>query len=393
MIQNNSSPKSNFTKIPNELIKDTTLSWLARALFCLLASLLNIPGFIITSLVLQRCCGLGHDRVAKALRELREHGYLSQYRVPGRNSWRWFYVLHSSPLSSILRSAKIITASKNENLKNMYEAPTSNYTAISNSIIQSGALSAAAKIIYCYLASLTTIPNFDIHTWAVAKVLKCNIQTIQRYIRVLGSLNLVEVSMTHDDAGRFKQCYIIHPTSESVRSSLCRRDAQAGDEKARNENSGDVEAGDDITPEFNEINLTETIFNRTKSNQEPVPSLEEVILKQCEWLPNRYDEPLEQSVYNEVIQCIFHLYKGNNEVQAIIAEHLTDGDSTLCIVVEEISAECYDRIYHPANRPVVKKPVSYIARVVEQKFLELAEGDWDEGGLHHGQAGQEDQGC
>lgn len=81
----------NFTQIPNDWIRDGSISLKARGLLGLLMS--HEEGFVITHKQLERTNPEGHTAIQAAVQELKQHGYLEVSKDRGRNGridgWVW----------------------------------------------------------------------------------------------------------------------------------------------------------------------------------------------------------------------------------------------------------------------------------------------------------------
>lgn len=68
----------NFTKIPNELLNDSVLSWKAKGLFCHMASKPDNFNFTVHSLSKQ--FPSGKSAISGMLKELKDRGWVSYYK-------------------------------------------------------------------------------------------------------------------------------------------------------------------------------------------------------------------------------------------------------------------------------------------------------------------------
>ena len=61
------TPSRHYIRIPNELIADRTLPEMVRVLYCIMAYLLSIPGFVITIGALRKYTGKSAATISAAL--------------------------------------------------------------------------------------------------------------------------------------------------------------------------------------------------------------------------------------------------------------------------------------------------------------------------------------
>ena len=81
---------NNFSMIPNELIRDTTLSLKSKGLYCLINSYSTLNDFILYKGFLQSQCQEGKAAFEAAWKELKDAGYLKQYRLQD-DKHRFYY--------------------------------------------------------------------------------------------------------------------------------------------------------------------------------------------------------------------------------------------------------------------------------------------------------------
>lgn len=161
------TPSRHYIRIPNELIADRTLPEMVRVLYCIMAYLLSIPGFVITIGALRKYTGKSAATISAALSVLRKHGYLRQYRSCCSGKWVWAYVLFSEPQNdglNAIQQTRQLPSSK-------YVAPKSGYTKVSGSFIRRKDIHPTSKMVYLFLAAHAGKPGFSLHTWAIAEVL------------------------------------------------------------------------------------------------------------------------------------------------------------------------------------------------------------------------------
>lgn len=366
------SPQDNFTEIPNILIFDNDLSWLAIALYCVLACLLRIPDFVPCLPVMSRCCGVCDRCVEAALRELRKHGYLVMYKSPGPNGWNWCYRLYALPLSEDKRHLEVINA-KPGSISSAYLEPISSYTAIPNDVILCGDIKPGAKVIFFCIAALITIPDYTFHTWDIANRRECNVQTVRRYMRILYDFGLAKKSKGNSDAtGHITHDYEISFESAKVQSSLTQNmvtkvlsmNEKTADEKTADEKTADEKAADEIFATYNKTNSNKPLLNKPNINHCKIDTVqEEIIRTQCEWRPDRYDNADEQRVYNLVISGIVRLhFEKNSKAAKIIKEHLAADDYYLCKVATQVAEDCYWQIF--CSDAKIETPEAYIAKAI-----------------------------
>jgi len=70
--------KGSYTKLPNELLNDQTLSWKAKGLFCFMASKKDSYNFTMRSIAKQFIDGKA--AIYSAMDELKDRGWVSYYR-------------------------------------------------------------------------------------------------------------------------------------------------------------------------------------------------------------------------------------------------------------------------------------------------------------------------
>lgn len=87
--------RSNFSIISNEIIRDPELSLKAKGLYTLIQSYITIEGFTLYKWFLQSKCSEGKKAFNSAWNELKESGYLVQYRMqePETRKFYWEYEL------------------------------------------------------------------------------------------------------------------------------------------------------------------------------------------------------------------------------------------------------------------------------------------------------------
>ena len=94
----------NFATVSNSALQDPKLSLRAKGLYALIQSYINIPSFDLYKGFLTSNCVEGEKAFDSAWKELKEKGYLKQYRLPGKNRGHWVYeyeLLEIADLSSL----------------------------------------------------------------------------------------------------------------------------------------------------------------------------------------------------------------------------------------------------------------------------------------------------
>lgn len=87
-----------FTQISNHLLRDENISLKAKGLYSLIASYLNMIDFVLYKGTLRKNCQEGRDAFDKAWNELKNAGYLVQYKVKGDNGrFEYEYELLDEP--------------------------------------------------------------------------------------------------------------------------------------------------------------------------------------------------------------------------------------------------------------------------------------------------------
>ena len=93
--------KSNFSQISNAALWDTNLSLTAKGLYSIIASLINIPDFVLYKTTLQKKAGLGRDAFNRYWKELKDFGYLLQYELRDEKGHMYYeYELLDEPNST-----------------------------------------------------------------------------------------------------------------------------------------------------------------------------------------------------------------------------------------------------------------------------------------------------
>ena len=83
--------KTSYAPVSNSALQDPKLSLKAKGLYALIQSYINIPNFDLYKWYLMKNCVEGDKAFDGACRELKDKGYLKQYRSPGEHRGRWAY--------------------------------------------------------------------------------------------------------------------------------------------------------------------------------------------------------------------------------------------------------------------------------------------------------------
>lgn len=82
-----------FTQVSNEALQNTELSCKARGLYAIIQSYITIPHFILYKNHLRKVSCLGQRAFDGAWQELKEAGYLKQYRIRSTAGYIYEYDL------------------------------------------------------------------------------------------------------------------------------------------------------------------------------------------------------------------------------------------------------------------------------------------------------------
>lgn len=80
-----------FAQVSNAALRDENLSLKAKGLYSLIQSYITIPDFTLYKWFLQKHCKEGDRAFNSAWNELKEYGYLKQYRIPGGDNGFFVY--------------------------------------------------------------------------------------------------------------------------------------------------------------------------------------------------------------------------------------------------------------------------------------------------------------
>ena len=83
--------KTNFAAVSNNALQDSSLSLRAKGLYAMIQSYINIPSYDLYKGYLMKICLEGERAFNAAWKELKEHGYLKLYRMPGKQCGRFVY--------------------------------------------------------------------------------------------------------------------------------------------------------------------------------------------------------------------------------------------------------------------------------------------------------------
>ena len=352
------APSIPFIKVPNGLIEDLSLSSFARVLFCTVAYMLSIRGFVPTVGALRTFTGKSSSTIAKALAELRTRGYLRQYRSCSNGKWAWAFVLYAEPQNdglSAIQQTRQLPSSR-------YFAPQSRYTKVKRDLILRHDIQPATKVIYLFLAAHAGKPGYILHTWAIGEELGFGKQTVQRHILELTRLGYVCSAQTRDANGRMGAMVFTIYSSPAT-------NVFTGDDAA-----GNAPAGDAFSGGFNKDQRKSTTLakKRTEFNQDlqKLVGCPPEIVEACDWLPNRFFDVETQHIYDAVVDRIGTLYIGNTDVREVIRPHLDEDDLFLCELADRITESCVDRILYPnKGAAAVVNRNGYITEVCKDYLL------------------------
>ena len=351
------APSIPFIKVPNGLIEDRSLSSFARVLFCTVAYMLSIRGFVPTVGALRIFTGKSSSTIAEGLAELRTRGSLRQYRSCSSGKWAWSFLLFAEPQNDGLSAIQ----QKRQIPSSRYFAPQSRYTKVKRDLILRHDIKPATKVIYLFLAAHAGKPGFILHPWSIANELDYNEQTIQKHIQKLRKLGYIDAAQTRNANGRMGAMdYIVYAAPTAHRST------------------GDAFAGDvstvDASGRGSNNNLTNNNLSKedTESNQ-PLQELTNCPLEiadACDWIPNRFFDVETQHIYDAVVDRIGTLYIGNTDVREVIRPHLDEDDLFLCELADRITESCVDRILYPnKGAAAVVNRNGYITEVCKDCLL------------------------
>jgi len=80
-----------FTQVPNTIVRDKNVSLKAKGLYQLIQSYITIPNFVVTKPFLLKQCNDGEKSFNSAWRELKETGYLKQYKYRNKTERGFTY--------------------------------------------------------------------------------------------------------------------------------------------------------------------------------------------------------------------------------------------------------------------------------------------------------------
>lgn len=83
--------RTNFAAVSNEALQDSGLSLKAKGLYAVIQSYINIPNYDLYKGYLMKICQEGVRAFDASWKELKDHGYLKLYRMPGKKCGRFVY--------------------------------------------------------------------------------------------------------------------------------------------------------------------------------------------------------------------------------------------------------------------------------------------------------------
>lgn len=84
-------PKTNFAAVSNNALKDSRLSLKAKGLYALIQSYITLPGIRLSKSILRNKCLEKEKAFDSAWKELKDTGYLKQYRQPSGENDTFIY--------------------------------------------------------------------------------------------------------------------------------------------------------------------------------------------------------------------------------------------------------------------------------------------------------------
>ena len=382
-------PENGFVRVPNDLIKNTTLSAFARVLFCILANLASLSAqaeYTINVRALANYCNCPTNAVSNALSELRRCGYLLSYRMFIGKKWEYAYVVYSLPLSSPQES--VITT--RVPMRSMYYCPSENYVEISFDTIlylmkedtppeTKKSNRGIDAIIYMYIASIANRRNYRIYTNVVANELGYCRRTVQRRIHRLIDKQLIRKAQKRQGGEYLEMDYTIayapgvfddneygtsnnadkcNPT-ECTPTGCTPTGCTPESMYINNDSSNTYSKKNDSSNTYSK----KIEFNHNKLSKCPL-----AIIKACDWDSNRYDDASKQAIYNFAVFCVSsHYRKRHSSTARIIMDHLSKCDDFLCNMVSDIVEDCYWQIYRPDSD--IDNPYAYIASAISNAIM------------------------
>ena len=83
--------KINFTMVSNSALDDDTLSLKAQGLYAKIQRYITIEGFKLYKNTLIKKCSDGETSFRSAWNELKDRGYLKQYKMKDSSTGKWIY--------------------------------------------------------------------------------------------------------------------------------------------------------------------------------------------------------------------------------------------------------------------------------------------------------------
>ena len=114
--------KNKFTQVSNEALRDTNLSLKAKGLYALIQSYLTIENFTLYKSTLKSVCVEGEKAFESTWKELKDAGYLVQYRLQDPET-KTFYYEYDLLDESDTELATEVHASQNRKTKNEKAIP------------------------------------------------------------------------------------------------------------------------------------------------------------------------------------------------------------------------------------------------------------------------------
>ena len=115
--------KIKFSQVSNEALRDNQLSLKAKGLYSLIQSYITIEDFTIYKSTLKNVCLEGEKAFESAWKELKDAGYLIQYRLQDPDT-KTFYYEYDLLDDANIDLAKEIHSSQNRKTKNEKAIPT-----------------------------------------------------------------------------------------------------------------------------------------------------------------------------------------------------------------------------------------------------------------------------
>jgi hypothetical protein len=125
-----------FTQVANQLAKNKNMSLKAKGLYLLIQCYITAPNFTLSKDFLKSQCLEGERAFKSAWLELKELGYLKQYRIrPEDNNFRYEYDLLDEP-DTTTPSLQNVNSKGEVILDKIQNVPSPNYTRSKTDIVQ-----------------------------------------------------------------------------------------------------------------------------------------------------------------------------------------------------------------------------------------------------------------